>query len=620
MDTNLSGMDESFKRVAEELRALRVFNGAAKEFWPRFVAASAQLAQADIALLMLGKAGQSPRWVRMSEWTAGAGQPKQRADFTAFAEQAAERTIQEGGFVDEDDETAGAFTIGVRLKTSRAEDEVVLLLQVLDFTESAAQDALARLGLAADTPALYQAFLASRQAQADVEKLATVLDLMVPVNSESRFVAALLALCNGVAGRFECDRTCISWEDGGYLRLKAMSRTEKFDPQMEAVQLLEAAMEECADQDEELLWPAAEGSTCVLRDHEKFVAAQRLQHFCTVPLRIKGKVVAVMSCERQARAFNSVEMQQFRLLCDQAVPRLADLHRSDRWFGARWKMALQEKAKGWVGPEHTWAKVLAILGVITLFALFLVRIPYRVEGTFILRAQEVAYLTAPFDGYIDNVPVRPGDVLNKGGEVVSLNRAELLLEQSAAAAEIGRYEREMEKARAAKLLAEMRINNAMLEQARARLAIVNHRLESAVLKSPFSGVIVEGDLRERIAAPVRQGEALYKVARLDGLYVEAEVNERDIKEIFASNNRTAEIAFVTQPKLTFQAEVETIEPAALAKKDANVFLVRLKLKDGAMDWWRPGMTGLCKINVESRTIWWVLTHRTVDFLRMKLWW
>ena len=105
-----------------------------------------------------------------------------------------------------------------------------------------------------------------------------------------------------------------------------------------------------------------------------------------------------------------------------------------------------------------------VTGALLLIALFLVRIPYRVQGTFILRSEAVAYLTSPFDGFVDKVAVRPGDLLAQDAEVVSLNRAELLLEQSSALAEMGRYEREMEKARAVKLLAEMRINEAFLRQ------------------------------------------------------------------------------------------------------------------------------------------------------------
>jgi len=51
-----------------------------------------------------------------------------------------------------------------------------------------------------------------------------------------------------------------------------------------------------------------------------------------------------------------------------------------------------------------------------------------------------------------------------------------------------------------------------------------------------------------------------------------------------------------------------------------VFLVRCEFQKGVEKWWRPGMSGLCKLNVGRRTLWWILTHRTVDFLRMKLWW
>lgn len=94
--------------------------------------------------------------------------------------------------------------------------------------------------------------------------------------------------------------------------------------------------------------------------------------------------------------------------------------------------------------------------------------------------------------------------------------------------------------------------------------------------------------------------------------------ESDVQQIMGKTN--GEIAFVTQPKIKFPVQVQAIEPAAITKKDGNVFLVRLKPDDAAPAWWRPGMTGLCKISTEKRTLFWILTHRTVDFLRMKLWW
>ena len=235
-----------------------------------------------------------------------------------------------------------------------------------------------------------------------------------------------------------------------------------------------------------------------------------------------------------------------------------------------------------------------------------------------LRSDEVSFLTAPFDGYIEDVAVRPGDHLPKGGQLLSLDRSELLLEESSAKADLSRYHRESEKARAAKSLAEMKIADALADQARAKLDLVRYHLDNAVIRAPFEGVVVEGDLRERIAAPVKQGDALYKVARTDALYAEAEVNERDVKEIVGSSK--GEVAFVTQPKLKFPTSVVIVQPAAVTRKEGNVFLVRLRFDQSPEPWWRPGMTGLCKISVGSRSLFWILTHRTVDFLRLKLWW
>ena len=619
MESKLNGMGEEFERPLKELIELRRFSGAPKEFWPRFLAASAQLASADIMVLLLGSPGKTPRWTKIGEWTAGAGQHALRSEFLSGLEASAERCLQEGKFITLVNEDSGTFAIATRLKLMRAGDEVLLIGQVTDFTEAAARESLLRLGLGSDTPELYQTNLGVHQAKVDVEKFAKVLDLMVPVNAEKHFLSAAMALCNGLASSIKCDRVSLGWLDGGYIRLQAISRTESFDRRMSAAQGLEAAMEECLDQDEEVIWPAPADSSTVTRDHEKFGKDQSVGLLCSVPLRVDEKPVAVLMCERQTGVFTTTELQQIRLCCDQAVPRLADLHSSDRWFGARWKSAMREQLAKFLSPEHTLAKALGILIAIALAALFLIRVEYRVEGTFMLRSDEVSFLTAPFDGYIKDVIVRPGDHLPKDGQLMSLDRSELLLDESSAKADLSRYQRESEKARAAKSLAEMKIADALAEQAHSKLDLVRYRLDNAIIRAPFEGVVVEGDLRERIAAPVKQGDALYKVAKTDALYVEAEVNERDVKEIVGSSK--GEVAFVTQPKLKFPASVLIVQPAAVTKKEGNVFLVRLRFnQEGAEPWWRPGMTGLCKISVGQRSLFWILTHRTVDFLRLKLWW
>ena len=270
------------------------------------------------------------------------------------------------------------------------------------------------------------------------------------------------------------------------------------------------------------------------------------------------------------------------------------------------------------GPQNTWAKLAAVAGALAAVALFLPVYPYRVEGTFVLRAEELSYLTAPFDGFIRSAEVQPGDVVRKEAPLVRLNTDQLELEEAAAIADQTRFLREAEKSRAARQLAEMRIAQAQADQAAARLGLVRHRLSQATLKAPFDGVVAEGDLRQRISAPVRQGDALLKVARIDRLYVEVDVHERDAQEILAA--KAAEIAFVARPKESFGVAVAVVEPAAQPKEEGNVFRLRAAMSQPPQPWFRPGMTGVCKVPAGRRTLAWILAHRTIDFLRLYLWW
>ncbi|HUG09815.1 MAG TPA: efflux RND transporter periplasmic adaptor subunit, partial [Opitutaceae bacterium] len=402
------------------------------------------------------------------------------------------------------------------------------------------------------------------------------------------------------------------------VRVKAISHTEKFVEKMEAVQVLEAAMEEALDQDEEVYYPPLDGETLITRDHGKFAVKQSVKHLCSVPLRINGAAVAVVTLERESAPFEDTELRMLRICADVATPRLADLKKRDRWFGARWTGALREKAAGLLGPEHTWGKVGAILGAVALGVLFIPTFSYRVEAPFILRTEDVSYLSAAFDGYLSTVDVKIGSTVRAGGKLLSLDTRDLLLEEAAALADCDRFAREEEKARAERQLAEMRIAEAQLKQARARLELIRHRLAKADIVSPFDAVVIEGDLQKRLGSPVRQGDLLFKIARLDRIYIEARVDERDIQEL--KPGALGEIAFASQPKEKHPIRVVLVEPVAKTAEKGNVFVIRCEVIDPVVDWWRPGMSGVGKIEAGERTLFWIIFHRTIDFLRMFFWW
>jgi multidrug resistance efflux pump len=623
MRTQTSALNEQQAHAIQELSNLRNFSGPPKEFWPKYLGALGAVASASKAVLLVQDAAKAGDWKRLGEWSANIGPSRIATAFQTRLETFATDCAKQGqsllSLLEEgSSRNADHYVVATTLPMQRTSQFSVVVLLLSEFSEAAARESLLRVNLGIDVPESYRQKQANEQASATVQKLATAMDLMVAVNAEKRFLATALAFCNGLSTTFRCQRVSLGWLEGGYVRLRAISRTEKFDPKMQAVRALEAAMDEALDQDEEVLWPAPEGASVSTRDHDKFAAEHKPGYMCSAPLRSDGKPIAVITCERLESPFTPMEVDQLRLCCDQAARRLDDLHHGDRWFGARMWARSKEKAALLAGPKHTTAKIATVLGVAALLALFLVKVSYRVEGNFVVKSDNVSFRTAPFDGYIEQVFVRPGDTVKAGAPLLKLVTRELELEELAAGADLSRYRREAEKARATNDLAGMRVAMALAEQSQARLDLVKLRLGEATLKAPFDGVVIEGDLRDRLAAPVKQGDTLLRIARLESLYVEAEVPERDVHDVLSK--QTGEIAFVSQPKLRFPVRVEKLEPAAFPRQEGNVFLLRCSFVGGIQPWWRPGMSGLCKINVEPRTLWWILTHRTVDFLRLKLWW
>ncbi|MEI8197035.1 MAG: hypothetical protein WCI73_14140, partial [Phycisphaerae bacterium] len=91
---------------------------------------------------------------------------------------------------------------------------------------------------------------------ADLERLRVAIETLSQVNDPDRFTAAAMSLCNQLAARWKAERTSLGFLKGRYVRLVALSHTEKFTRQMRLVQDLEATMEECLDQDVEIVHPA----------------------------------------------------------------------------------------------------------------------------------------------------------------------------------------------------------------------------------------------------------------------------------------------------------------------------------------------------------------------------
>jgi hypothetical protein len=130
-------------------------------------------------------------------------------------------------------------------------------------------------------------------------------------------------------------------------------------------------------------------------------------------------------------------------------------------------------------------------------------------------------------------------------------------------------------------------------------------------------VVVEGELKKNLGAPLRKGDLLLKLAQTDDNYLELEIDQVDVHEVRVGS--TGEFALVGRPDQRFVIKVDRIDPASTLREGRNIYLARAKVQEAIPAWWRPGMGGTARIDAGDRPLIWVLTHRTVRFLRELFW-
>ncbi len=607
--------DDIYLKSLEEARKLRRFDGEPSRFWALYLRSLMTLSAAEEGAILIHDGHVDPPWRLLALEPRALASPDRARELVARLAPAVARAQDRKVSRWEQD---GSELAALRLETGAGPEACLLVLQE-DAAHPFANETVRRLELLADVPSTYQLSRIAGEATTRVEHLAGVLDLMVLINGERRFLAAAMTFCNELAARHRCDRVSLGWLVRDYVRLQAVSHVDRFERKTEAAQMLEGAMEEALDQNAEIVLPPLGGAAApIRRDNLAFSHANDVAHLCSLPLRIDDQAVAVCVCERNSAPFEETELRLLRLSCDQAARRLADLKQNDRWVGARMASRAGETLQKLLGFEHTAAKVIGIAVAAALGVLVFGRFPYWAKASAILRTENVTYVTAPFDGHLEKVLVRVGDEVAGHAELLSLDKKELLLREAELIAEKNRHISELEKARATNALADMRIAQATLEQSQARHDLVRFRLSQATITAPYPGVIVEGDLMERVGSPVRQGDTLLKLAQLSDMYAELEVAEADIQHV--RPDLEGEIAFTSRPQDRYRLRVSRAEPVAVPKEKGNVFIVRAQLAGAAEAWWRPGMTGVARLAVGERSLLWILTHRTLDFLRLRLWW
>jgi len=338
-----------------------------------------------------------------------------------------------------------------------------------------------------------------------------------------------------------------------------------------------------------------------------------------MPVLHEGEVVAVLVAKYDTSTDNS-EMTAVREILSASLSLAEPLLR--RWREAErplWRHCLDAVLSGWhklSQPGHYAWKAGA--GAAALAAVFLLLVPVsdRVAANTVIEGQLRQVVTVPFDGFIKQVLVRPGERVKQGQALAHLDDRDLKLEQARFRSERDQASGKLRQAMVDHDAPAMALVISEVRQAEAQLGLVEAKLSRTALIAPLDGLLVTGDWVQQLGSPIETGKEMFEIAAGQGYRVVLHVPERDIVRVQVG--QTGKLRLTGQPHIAYAFKVAKVTAIATVQDTVNGFRVEAEWL-GEIPPLSPGMQGVGKIEVGTANLLTIWTRSSINWLRLKLW-
>lgn len=449
------------------------------------------------------------------------------------------------------------------------------------------------------------------------ERLSRLLELTATALEKQRFRQAAMALVTELAIQTGCDRVGLGLRRGKHTKVYAVSHTAQFGEQTNLVRAITGAMDEALDQLETVIYPQAEAERLVTHAHAKLAEAGGANAICTVVMSNGDEALGALTFEfTEGKTFDADTIELLEYAATLLGPVMEMKRRDDRWITTKLAESLRDLVLRLVGPRHYATKLVGLVLAGLFVFLSMAEGDYRVAADAVLEGSVQRAMVAPINGYISKAEARAGDVVVQDQVLFSIDDRDLRLEYLKWSSQKEQVDRRYRDALAAKNRSEVNIFKAQLDQAEAQLTLLEEQIARTRVAAPFDGIVVSGDLSQRLGSPVSRGEVLLDIAPLDSYRVVLRVDEREIADL--EPGQVGQLILKALPQDQFPFVVEKITPVSEAAEGRNRFRVEARLTEG-MELLRPGMEGTGKIMIDRRSLHWIWTHDIVEWFKLWFW-
>ncbi|GEM79984.1 HlyD family efflux transporter periplasmic adaptor subunit [Vibrio superstes] len=448
------------------------------------------------------------------------------------------------------------------------------------------------------------------------ESYASRVEILARVLAESSYGASAVRMVTELAVLLNCDRVSLGEYKKKRSRLKHLSHSAQFGKKMNHVRLIERVMDECIDQGKIIRFPEPQ-QQAITQAHQNLSSSQGDIGLISIPLYLRGEIYGALVVEgKPDQHWSETDSELCQSIASLILPTLDDKRINDRSLPQKLLDGTRQQFVRLLGPSYLGRKLTLISIVILGYLLATTSGEYKLSANATIESGIQRAIVAPFDGYINQALVRAGDRVIDGEELVLMDDRDLRLERLKWLSEESKLVRQRLEALAVRDRARINILSAQERQVEAQLALVESQLERGKLVAPYDGLIVSGDLSQRLGSAVTKGELLLEVAPLDSYRIKLQVDESRISDLELGQVGTLYLSAL--PEKGFEFVVSKITPITEVKDGSSYFIVEGDLKEFSQQL-QPGMEGIGKVYIDERLFAHIWTRELTEWLRLQVW-
>ncbi len=548
------------------------------------------------SVLVIGSPESKKSYEPVSKWPEKGGDPKQLADLL-------ERVLEKrcGLLIELDNDSSSNFGLGYPVLVD-LELFGSVAVEISARTEEELKYAMEQLQWGISWLELLFRRERSREEEAALGRLTSAVTLLAEAFAEDRFEGSAMAFVTKLATQLKCDRVSIGFVKKNRMRIQALSHSSKFGERMNLIRDIEKAMDEAVVQRREIIFPdyQDEKSAIIIRDHDLLSKGHGSGSILTIPLFGNDCYFGALTLERPHEfPFTEVDLEFCTGVISLAGPALEDKRKNDRHLFLKIKESLKNQIIRLTGTGYPGRKIFVTMLICLIVFFGYKNGDYRISADAVLEGEIRRIVAAPFNGFVEESSFRAGDIVNKNTVLCVLDDRDLRLERISLLSEKSQLKSKHQEALADHNRAEVNIINARIKQTDAELELVENQLARTLIKAPFKGILVSGDLSQKFGGPVQQGEMLFEIAPLDSYRIILKIDEKRISDI--KENQSGTLLLFSFPEKHFNFKVSKITPITIAEEGQNSFRVEARIESDSTPL-RPGMEGVGKIYVDRRKL------------------